>query len=61
MHLMRHGSNERVPGTTTQALLDRGWGKPKVVVVADGGGSCMEALSLINEQIVSVQTTSCGF
>ena len=30
-----HG-NERVPGTAAQALLDRGWGKPKVLVVADG-------------------------
>jgi urea transport system ATP-binding protein len=48
---MRHGSNERVPGTAAQALLDRGWGKPKVEVVADGGGSCIEALRLFNEQI----------
>ncbi|MGB2069933.1 MAG: DUF5681 domain-containing protein [Candidatus Puniceispirillaceae bacterium] len=58
VHLMRHGSNERVPGTAAQALLDRGWGKPKVEVVADGGGSCIEALRLINEQIAADQTTS---
>ena len=27
--LMRHGKDERVRGTAAQALLDRGWGKPK--------------------------------
>jgi hypothetical protein len=54
VHLMRHGSNERVPGTAAQVLLDRGWGKPKVEVVADGGGSCIEALRLFNEQIAAV-------
>jgi hypothetical protein len=36
LHLMRHGSNERVPGTAAQALLDRGWGKPKVEVATVG-------------------------
>lgn len=53
MHLMRHGSNVHLPGTTAEALLDRGWGKPKVEVVVDGGGFCIEALRLINEQIVA--------
>ena len=42
--LMRHGRDERVRGTATQALLDRGWGKPKVEVVNDSGGG----LSLIH-------------
>ena len=30
--LMRHGKDDRVRGTAAQALLDRGWGKPKVEV-----------------------------
>ena len=48
VHLMRHGRDERVRGTAAQALLHRGWGKPEVEVVADGAGSCIEALRLIN-------------
>ena len=30
VELMRHGKDDRVRGTAAQALLDRGWGKPKV-------------------------------
>ena len=56
VHLMRHGKDERVRGTAAQALLDRGWGKPKVEVVADCTGSYIEALRLINEQIEAGQT-----
>ena len=56
MHLMRHGRDERVRGTAAQALLDRGWGKPKVEAVADGSGSYLEALRLINEQIATDQS-----
>ena len=36
--LMRSGNDERVRGTAAQALLDRGWGKPKVEVVSDEAG-----------------------
>ena len=28
--LMRHGKDDRVRGTAAQALLERGWGKPRV-------------------------------
>ncbi len=56
VELMRRGNDERVRGTAAQALLDRGWGKPKVEVVADGAGSYIEALRLINEQIEADQT-----
>lgn len=42
--LMRNGRDERVRGTAAQALLDRGWGKPKVEVVNEGGGGYLEAL-----------------
>ena len=36
--LMRSGNDERVRGTAAKALLDRGWGKPKVEVVSDEAG-----------------------
>ena len=36
--LMRSGNDERVRGTAAQALLDRGWGKPKVEVVSGEAG-----------------------
>ena len=39
VELMRHGKDERVRGTAAQALLDRGWGKPKVEVVSEGGSA----------------------
>ena len=58
VELMRSGNDERVRGTAVQALLDRGWGKPKVEVVADGASSYIEALRLINEQIVTDHTAS---
>jgi hypothetical protein len=56
VELMRYGKDDRVRGTAAQALLDRGWGKPKVEVVADGAGSYIEALRLINEQIAADQS-----
>ena len=47
-HLMRHGRDERVRGTAAQALLDRGWGKPKVKVVSEAGGGYLQALQAAN-------------
>ena len=38
VELMRMGNDERVRGTAAQALLDRGWSKPKVEVVSDEAG-----------------------
>ena len=46
--LMRNGRDERVRGTIAQALLDRGWGKPKVEVVNEGGGGYSLALGQAN-------------
>ena len=46
--LMRNGRDERVRGTAAQALLDRGWGKPKVEVVSEAGGGYLEALQAAN-------------
>ena len=37
VELMRDGKDERVRGTAAQALLDRGWGKPKVEVLTENG------------------------
>ena len=37
VELMRHGKDKRVRGTAAQALLDRGWGKPKQGEIADRG------------------------
>ena len=47
---MRHGKDERVRGTAAQALLDRGWGKAKVGVVANGEGGYLELLRVVNER-----------
>ncbi len=38
VELMRHGTDDRVRGMASQALLDRGWGKPKLEVVSDEAG-----------------------
>jgi hypothetical protein len=51
--LMRHGKDECVRGTATQALLDRGWGKARVEVVSSGEGGYLELLRAVNEQIKS--------
>ena len=49
--LMRHSKDDRVRGTASQALLDRGWGKAKVEVAASGGQSYIEALQAAAEVI----------
>ena len=56
VHLMRHGKDERVRGTAAQALLDRGWGKPKVEVVAEAGGGYLEALQAANAATTAIST-----
>ena len=48
VELMRHGRDDRVRGTAAQALLDRGWGKPKVEVVSEASGGYLEALQAAN-------------
>ena len=58
VELMRSGNDERVRGTAAQALLDRGWGKPKVEVMADVASSYVEALRLINERLTIEEPTS---
>ena len=47
---MRSGNDERVRGTAVQALLDRGWGKPKVEVVSDEAGY-LQALRAVGAEL----------
>ena len=49
--LMRGGKDERARGTAAQALLDRGWGKPKVEVVTDEKQDFIAALKAVNERL----------
>ena len=48
VELMRYGKDDRVRSTAAQALLERGWGKPKVEVVTEAGGGYLHALKAAN-------------
>jgi hypothetical protein len=49
--LMRTAKDERVRGTAAQALLDRGWGKPKVEVVTEEKQDYIAALQAVNDRL----------
>ena len=52
--LMRHGKDDRVRGTAAQALLERGWGKPRVEVATTHKGnseSFIEALQEVAKKV----------
>ena len=52
--LMRHGKDDRVRGTAAQALLERGWGKPRVEVATTRKSdteSFIEALEEVAERV----------
>ena len=52
--LMRHGKDDRVRGTAAQALLERGWGKPRVEVATthkSDSDSFIEALQEVAELV----------
>ena len=53
VELMREGKDERMRGTAAQALLDRGWGKAKVEVVAGAEGSYLDVLRAVNESMLA--------
>ena len=57
VELMRHSKDDRVRGTASQALLDRGWGKAKVEVATSGGQRYIEALQAAAEVIREEKTT----
>ena len=48
---MRAGKDDGVRGTAAQALLDRGWGKPKVEVATDERQDYIAALMAVNERL----------
>ena len=48
--LMRSARDERVRGTAAQALLDRGWGKAKVVT-AEEPDTYLAALQAVSERV----------
>ncbi len=49
--LMRTAKDERVRRTAAQALLDRGWGKPKVEIVTEEKQDYIAALQAVNERL----------
>ena len=51
---MRHAKDDRVRGTAAQALLERGWGKPRVEVATthkSDSESFIEALQEVAERV----------
>jgi hypothetical protein len=52
VELMQNGKDERVKGTAAQALLDRGWGKPRVEVVTnEHPDSYIEVLQAVSARL----------
>ena len=52
--LMRHAKDDRMRGTAAQALLERGWGKPRVEVATthkNNSESFIEALQAVAERV----------
>ena len=52
--LMRHSKDDRVHGTAAKALLERGWGKPRVEVATtrkSESQSFIEALQEVAERV----------
>ena len=57
--LMRNGKDDRVRGTAAQALLERGWGKPRVEVTTthkSNSESFIEALQEVAERVKEQRT-----
>ena len=54
--LLRNGKDERVKGTAAQALLDKGWGKPRVEVVTnEKPDSYIKALQAVSARLDASQ------
>lgn len=52
--IMRNGKDDRVRGTAAQALLERGWGKPRVEVATthkSDSESFIDALKEVAERV----------
>jgi len=57
VELMRHGKDERVRGTAAQALLDRGWGKPKQELLAEESSGLLASLRVVSDRIKAREAT----
>ena len=58
--LMRHGKDDRVRGTAAQALLERGWGMPRVEVATthkSDSDSFIDALKEVAERVKSLHVS----
>ena len=53
--LMRHGKDDRVRGTAAQALLERGWGKPRVEVATTHKSDSESFIEALQEVAVKVR------
>lgn len=51
VELMRHGKDERVRGTAAQAMLDRGWGKPKQELLTEEFSGLLASLRVVSDRI----------
>ena len=51
VNLMRTAKDERVRGTAAQAILDRGWGKPKTEISLEKKQDYFSALITVNERL----------
>ena len=51
VELMRSGKSERIRGTAAQALLDRGWGKPKQEIIGESSASFIDALEGVRKVV----------
>ena len=58
--LIRDGKDDRVRGTAAQALLERGWGKPRVEVATthkSDSDSFIDALKEVAERVKSLHVS----
>ena len=55
VELMRHGRDDRVRGTAAQALLERGWGKPRVEVSTTHQSDSQGFIAALQEVAVRVK------
>ena len=51
VEIMRSGKSERIRGAAAQALLDRGWGKPKQEITTDGSANFIDALEGVRKVV----------
>ena len=49
VELMRHGKDDRVRGAAAQALLERGWGKPRVEVATTSKSDSQSFIEALQE------------